>query len=46
MLGIVFFPVICCWFLLRRGYSDHLRIVAFLWAAIALVIGLVSIANP
>lgn len=33
-LGIVFFPYIFCWFLLKKGYSTLARVLGFGWAAI------------
>ena len=34
--GIVFLPIIFAWFTLRKGYSNWLRIGAFLWLAVFL----------
>lgn len=36
-LGIVFFPWIFVWFLLRRGYSKQARILGFGWLALLLL---------
>ena len=43
-LGIVFFPWIFAWSLLRQGYSDSKRIAAFGWLVILLV-GM-AVVNP
>ena len=46
VLGLILVPIIFCWFLLRSGYPKNLRILAFLWAAIALAVGYVHATNP
>lgn len=40
--GIVFFPIIFAWFTLRKGYSNWLRIAAFIWLAVFLYFTLPS----
>ncbi len=34
MLGAIFLPIIFCWFLLRRGYSQRVHLAAIVWLAI------------
>ena len=41
LLGILVFPVVFVWFLLRRGYSNTLRVGAFLWMALILGTGVI-----
>jgi hypothetical protein len=45
LLGILALPVIFSWFTLRRGYSNTLRIGAFLYTAFALAAGIVHATN-
>ena len=40
LAGILSFPVVFTWFLLRRGYSGTLRLGAFLYLAFTLALGI------
>jgi hypothetical protein len=44
IIAILALPSIFVWFLLRQGYSAHVRRGAFLYAAMGLVFGLGHIA--
>lgn len=46
LLGLVAVPGLFCWFLLRRGYSNTLRVAAFSLAAFGLLQGLVRELSP
>lgn len=41
ILGILALPAVFAWFTLRRGYTRDVRIGAFAYLAVALVLGLV-----
>jgi hypothetical protein len=45
LMGILAFPVIFAWFLLRNGYSNTLRVGAFLYLGITLALGIVKAAG-
>jgi hypothetical protein len=40
LAGILLFPVVFTWFLLRRGYSGTLRLGGFLYLAFTLALGI------
>lgn len=46
LVGVYALPVIFAWFLLRRGYSGHVRLGAFLLAAFSLITGAVRLMSP
>ena len=43
MAGLIAAPGFASWFLLRRGYSNQLRIAAFTYTAFVFVLGMVRI---
>ncbi|MBO9580994.1 MAG: hypothetical protein J7498_08890 [Sphingobium sp.] len=46
LIGVYALPAIFAWFLLRRGYSHHVRLGAFLLAGFSLITAAVSIVSP
>lgn len=38
MAALIVARALACWFLLRRGYSNQLRIAAFVWAGFSLAL--------
>lgn len=44
MMGLVAFPGVFSWFLLRRGYANSTRVSAFIYAGIMLALGIYRIA--
>jgi hypothetical protein len=46
MAGLIVAPLLTCWFLLRRGYSNQLRMAAFTWATVNLTMAIVRLRFP
>ncbi len=46
VLGVYILPSIFCWFLLRKGYSEHVRRGAFFLAAYSVVTAFVALTDP
>lgn len=44
-MGILLFPIIFVWFLLRQGHSTASRVIGFAWLALALALVLVGMAS-
>jgi hypothetical protein len=42
LLGILVLPVVFSWFLLRRGYSNSLRMGAFLYMGVGIAAGVIG----
>lgn len=46
IIGILFLPVICAWFLLRPGYSTQARILAFGWVGLLMIVSFITPPAP
>jgi hypothetical protein len=46
IVGVYVLPSVFAWFLLRRGYSRHVRLGAFLLAAVSLIAAAVRLVSP
>ncbi len=44
LIGVLTLPLIFSWFTLRRGYSKHVRLGAFLHLGLALLLGITGAA--
>jgi cytochrome b len=45
VIGVLALPLVFSWFTLKRGYSKHVRIGAFLHLALALLVGVARAAT-
>jgi hypothetical protein len=46
IVGVYALPVVFAWFLLRPGYSGHVRLGAFLLAGLSLIVAAIRIVSP